>query len=106
MWSTIFAFETWHSAIELRRYFLRFIHLFPTMATMSGIYRTKFNQYDTMVHPLQKWLRDQGVSLVTEATVTNVDFTPSMDEITATLIQFTQGGAKREITVRPHDLSW
>ncbi|WP_204249215.1 oleate hydratase [Frondihabitans sp. PAMC 28766] len=25
MWPTTFAFQNWHSAIELRRYFLRFV---------------------------------------------------------------------------------
>ena len=31
MWKTLFAFEPWHSAIEMRRYLLRFMHLFPDM---------------------------------------------------------------------------
>ncbi|MER6779042.1 MULTISPECIES: oleate hydratase [unclassified Streptomyces] len=42
-WCTTFAFEPWHSAIEFRRYLYRFIHLFKTFDTMSGIYRTRFN---------------------------------------------------------------
>ena len=52
MWCTTFAFEPWHSAIEFRRYLNRFVHLFPTFDTMSGIYRTRYNQYDSIVRPL------------------------------------------------------
>ena len=62
MWCTTFAFEPWHSAIEFRRYLNRFVHLFKTFDTMSGIYRTRFNQFDSIVRPLLKWLTEQGVS--------------------------------------------
>ena len=46
MWRTTFAFQDWHSAIELKRYFLRFIQEFSRIHTLSGIRRTKYNQYD------------------------------------------------------------
>ena len=52
MWCTTFAFQPWHSAIEFRRYLKRFIHLFPSFASMSGIHRTRYNQYDSIVRPL------------------------------------------------------
>lgn len=35
MWSTTFAFQTWHSVIELRRYFLRFYTLLPELHSLS-----------------------------------------------------------------------
>lgn len=65
MWCTTFAFEPWRSAIEFRRYLNRFIHLFPTFDTMSGIYRTRYNQYDSIVRPLTDWLGERGVSMYT-----------------------------------------
>ncbi|WP_327730982.1 oleate hydratase [Streptomyces sp. NBC_00487] len=65
MWSTTFAFQPWHSAIEFRRYLKRFIHLFPAFASMSGIQRTRYNQYDSVVRPLGKWLRERGVTVHT-----------------------------------------
>ena len=104
MWATTFAFEPWHSAIEMRRYLLRFIHLFPTMATMSGIYRTRYNQYDAIVRPLKKWLGDQGVNFAIGTRVTNIDFKPVHDQITATRIQMIQRGERREVAVGPDDL--
>jgi oleate hydratase len=72
MWCTTFAFEPWHSAIEFRRYLNRFVHLFKTFDTMSGIYRTRFNQYDSIVRPLLAWLQDQGVGFQLNTTVTDL----------------------------------
>ena len=40
MWRTTFAFQNWHSAIELRRYFIRFVQEFPRIHTLSGVRRT------------------------------------------------------------------
>jgi oleate hydratase len=74
MWRTMFAFQNWHSVIELRRYFLRLLHQFPLMHTMSGVSRTKYNQYDSIVRPLQRWLMERGVDVSFGTRVTNVDF--------------------------------
>jgi oleate hydratase len=72
MWCTTFAFEPWHSAIEFRRYLNRFVHLFKTFDSMSGIYRTRYNQFDSIVRPLLKWLSDQGVTLQLGTRVTDL----------------------------------
>jgi oleate hydratase len=42
MWCTTFAFQPWHSAAEFRRYLLRFMHEFPRIHTLSGVYRTPY----------------------------------------------------------------
>jgi oleate hydratase len=75
MWRTTFAFQKWHSAAELRRYFLRFVQEFERMDTLSGVRRTKYNQYDSMIVPLQRWLTAQGVDVRFGNRVTDVDFT-------------------------------
>ncbi len=74
MWRTTFAFQNWHSAIELKRYFLRFIQEFSRIHTLAGVVRTKYNQYDSLVRPLQRWLLDQGVNVRFATRVTDVDF--------------------------------
>src|SRR5271156_5501354 len=74
MWRTMFAFQNWHSTIELRRYFLRLVQQFPQMASMSGVRRTKYNQYDSIVRPLQKWLIERDVDVRFGTRVTDVDF--------------------------------
>jgi oleate hydratase len=61
MWSTTFAFQPWHSAVEFRRYLLRFAHMTSGFSQLHGIMRTVYNQYDSMVRPLRKWLDEHGV---------------------------------------------
>lgn len=74
MWRTTFAFQNWHSAIELKRYFLRFIQEFPRMHTLAGVRRTKYNQYDSIAVPLQRWLQERGVDVRFGTRVLDVDF--------------------------------
>jgi oleate hydratase len=103
MWCTTFAFEPWHSAIEFRRYLNRFVHLFKTFDTMSGIYRTKFNQYDSIVRPLLKWLTDQGVTVQLDTRVTDLRLSPG-DALTVEAVTWERGGKTEEIAVAEGDL--
>jgi len=74
MWRTTFAFQNWHSAIELKRYMLRFLQELPRIHTLGGVRRTRYNQYDTIVRPLRRWLQAQGVTFVHDTKVTDADF--------------------------------
>jgi oleate hydratase len=103
MWCTTFAFEPWHSAIEFRRYLNRFVHLFKTFDTMSGIYRTKYNQYDSIVRPLLAWLEAQGVTIQLDTTVTDLVFA-SGNDITVRGLQCTRGGSTEQIAIGADDL--
>jgi oleate hydratase len=105
MWKTLFAFEPWHSAIELRRYFLRFMHLMPNQRTMSMIQRTRYNNYDSVVRPIQKWLTDGGVSFVFKTVVTDLDIGDRTDkDITVRSITMIQDGKEKKVDVRPQDI--
>ncbi len=73
MWSTTFAFQPWHSATEFKRYLLRFVLEFSRIETLAGVKRTIYNQYDSLVLPLQTWLAAQGVRLVRDCKVTDLD---------------------------------
>jgi oleate hydratase len=77
MWRTTFAFQNWHSAIELKRYFRRFIQEFSRIHTLSGVRRTKYNQYDSLIKPLQRWMLARGVDVRFANKVTDVDFDQS-----------------------------
>ncbi|MFJ3233609.1 oleate hydratase [Streptomyces sp. NPDC086787] len=79
MWRTTFAFQNWHSAIELRRYFQRFMQEFPRMHTLAGVRRTRLNQYDSIIRPLQTWLVEHGVRFEHGVRVTDVDFVTEED---------------------------
>jgi oleate hydratase len=87
MWRTTFAFQKWHSAAELRRYFLRFVQEFDRLHTLSGVRRTRYNQYDSMVVPLQRWLQDRGVDVRFGTRVTDVDFNGTHQTRRATRLQ-------------------
>ncbi len=73
MWATTFAFQPWHSAVEFKRYLHRFIKEFSRIETLAGVKRTVHNQYDSLVRPLQAWLRDSGVNFRSGCTVTDLD---------------------------------
>lgn len=104
IWCTTFAFEPWHSAVEFKRYCLRFTHLFSTIDTMAGIYRTQFNQYDAMVRPIVGWLKERGVIFRAKTEVTDIDVAIDDKEKIATRIRYLADGAEGDIDLSPDDL--
>lgn len=73
MWATTFAFQPWHSAVEFRRYLHRFMLEFTRIETLAGVKRTIYNQYDSLVRPLQHWLAAQGVKFAMQSTILRID---------------------------------
>lgn len=71
-WSSMFAFEKWHSAIEMRRYIMRFIHHIDGLPDLSALKFTKYNQYESLVLPLVKYLEANGVQFQYDTTVKNI----------------------------------
>ena len=74
LWSTTFAFQRWSSLAEMRRYAVRFIHLLPGFNQLKGIMRTYYNQYDSVVLPIETWLREHGVNFRLSTPVVDIDF--------------------------------
>ena len=72
MWCTTFAFQPWHSAVEFKRYLVRFAHMVAGFNRLEGIMRTVSNQYDSMVRPLHKWLCARGVIFALNTRVTDL----------------------------------
>ena len=99
MWRTTFAFQKWHSAAEARRYFLRFVQEFGRLDTHAGVRRTKYNQYDSMIVPLQRWLVAQGVDVRFGTRVTDVDFAGPHEPRRATrlYVEDSAGGSTIEL---------
>ncbi|MGX0553812.1 myosin-crossreactive antigen [Staphylococcus hominis] len=60
-WKTMFAFEPWHSAMEMRRYLMRFVHHIGGLADFSALKFTKYNQYESLVRPMIAYLTSHGV---------------------------------------------
>jgi oleate hydratase len=82
MWCTTFAFQPWHSAVEFERYLVRFAHMVSDFNRLQGIMRTVYNQYDSMVLPLRKWLDERGVVFVLNTRVTDLGFGDSGKSVT------------------------
>jgi oleate hydratase len=103
-WCTLFAFQPWHSAIEFKRYLLRFMHRFSTIDTQEGIYRTHFNQYDSIAVPIVKWLRECGVQIRFEATVTNLEFKKAAgSRLTVEALEYSVAGEPTKIPIGERD---
>ena len=60
-WRTMFAFENWHSALEMKLYFQRFIHHISGLPDFSALKFTKYNQYESLILPMQKYLEEADV---------------------------------------------
>ncbi|MEV5575335.1 oleate hydratase [Spirillospora sp. NPDC052269] len=73
-WRTMFAFEEWHAALEMKLYLHRFIHHIGGLPDFSALKFTKYNQYESLVLPLYRWLLDQGVNFHFDTEVVDVDF--------------------------------
>lgn len=82
MWSTMFAFQSWHSLVECRRYMRRFMHLLPGFNRLEGIHRTRFNQYDAIIAPCVQWLTDRGVNFHLQAPVEAIAFNDQHNTVT------------------------
>jgi oleate hydratase len=104
MWSTTFAFQPWHSAVEFKRYLLRFLLEFSRIETLAGVKRTIYNQYDSLVVPLQSWLASQGVQLITGCRVTDIDHQTNSGKFVVTGLQCLRAGQSEHIDVRDGDL--
>jgi oleate hydratase len=103
-WCTQFAFQEWHSAIEFKRYLQRFIHRFSTVDTEQGVYRTQFNQYDSIVVPIIAWLRQRGIDIRLETTVTDLGFAAfDADRKTVNLINYLAAGSPAAIPIAEDD---
>ncbi|MCX6595812.1 MAG: oleate hydratase [Acidobacteria bacterium] len=104
MWSTTFAFQPWHSAVEFKRYLLRFMLEFSRIETLAGVKRTIYNQYDSLVAPLQSWLADQGVHLITGCTVKDIDHKLQDGQFVVTGLQCMRAGEPETYVVHDGDV--
>ena len=103
MWGTTFAFQPWHSAVEFKRYLVRFAHMVSGFNRLEGIMRTVYNQYDSMVRPLHKWLVARGVKFELETRVTDLELREQAGETIVDRIIYEQNGQTGEIEVGPKD---
>ena len=104
MWATTFAFQPWHSAVEFKRYLHRFMLEFTRIDTLAGVKRTVYNQYESMVLPLQAWLASRGVDFVADCIVTELVPRSESDDFEVAAIKCLRKGVAETIAVAEGDL--
>jgi len=102
-WRTMFAFQPWHSAIEMRRYLQRFVHHIGGLPDFSALKFTKYNQYESLIKPLVAYLESHHVTFEYGVTVTNVIFDTGPTKL-ARRIVCTRGGREDRIDLTADDL--
>jgi oleate hydratase len=103
-WRTMFAFEDWHSALEMKLYLHRFIHHIGGLPDFSALKFTKYNQFESLVLPLVKWLQAQGVVFQYGTQVTDVEFDLSPERKQATRIVWFRDGVAGGLDLSADDL--
>ena len=103
LFASMFGFEPWHSLIECKRYMQRFFHEAPNIATLKRGWNTPYNNYESIVMPIERWLVSQGVDIQTGVRVTDVDFRPSRTRKSVQKIHCLRDGHKKDIAVSNHD---
>ena len=103
MWCTTFAFQPWHSAVEFKRYLVRFTHMVSGFNTLTGIMRTVYNQFDSMVRPLYKWLEDRGVRFMLNTTVADLVLLQDRAGFAVDKIVVEEDGVLKKICVTEDD---
>ncbi|UBH25015.1 oleate hydratase [Micrococcus porci] len=103
-WATMFAFETWHSLAEMRRYLLRFVHAIDGLADFSALKFNRYDQYDSMVKPLLAYLEPHGVDFRYSTTVRDVRVETADGKVRAERLLLTVDGVQQEQEVGEDDL--
>ena len=103
-WRTMFAFENWHSALEMKLYIQRFIHHIGGLPDFSALKFTKYNQYESLILPMVKYLEAAGVTFQYNTEVTNVLFEINGGKKVATAIECKVNGQQETIPLTENDL--
>lgn len=103
-WQTMFAFQRWSSALEMKRYLCRYVHHIDGLPDFSALRFTKYNQYESMILPLVKYLEAHGVTVEYGVDVKNVIIQQKGDKKVAKQIVYVKDGKQQTIDLIEDDL--
>lgn len=103
-WRTMFAFQNWQSALEMKRYIKRYIHHIGGLPDFTALRFTKYNQYESMILPMIRYLEDHGVQFHYNIKVMNVEFDLQPGCKQATRIELERDGQQEFIDLTENDL--
>lgn len=103
-WRTMFAFKDDQSALEMKRYMQRYIHHIGGLPDFTALRFTKYNQYESMILPMVKYLECHGVQFHYNARITNVLFEIASAKKIAKTLVIDHNGNLEEIGLTENDL--
>ena len=103
-WRTMFAFENWHSALEMKLYIKRFIHHIGGLPDFKALRFTKYNQYESMILPMIKYLEGHNVDFCYNTKVVNIEFDILPDRKQAKRIELLAEGETRYVDLTEDNL--
>ncbi|MGN0953489.1 oleate hydratase [Dialister sp.] len=103
-WQTMFAFQRWSSALEMKRYLCRYVHHIDGLPDFSALRFTKYNQYESLILPLAKYLESYGVKIEYGMDVKNVIIETVGDQKIAKQIVYIKDGQEQTIDLIKDDL--
>ena len=95
---SMLAFKPYHSALEAKRYFNRF-GLLNRLDYLEGILHTKRNEKDSIIKPIEKWLKEKGVTILTDSSVYDLKMDKECNTVEGIMIR-----DKDSIKVNSEDL--
>ena len=103
-WRTMFAFENWHSALEMKLYLKRFVHHVGGLPDFTALRFTRYNQYESMILPMVHYLQEHGVDFQYNTKVVNVEFNIRNGRKAARRIVLQREGREDAIDLTDNDL--
>ena len=103
-WRTMFAFENWHSALEMKLYLKRYIHHIGGLPDFTALRFTRYNQYESIILPMVTYLKDHGVQFYYDTKVVDVQFSLEPGKKQAAGITVDHKGAVETIDLTEDDL--
>lgn len=103
-WRTMFAFENWHSALEMKLYIQRYIHHIGGLPDFKALRFTKYNQYESMILPMINYLKHNNVQFHYNTQVVNVEFDITKDKKVAKRVDCLHDGNEESIELSENDL--
>ncbi len=103
-WQTMFAFQKWSSALEMKRYLCRYVHHIDGLPDFSALRFTKYNQFESMILPLVKYLNEHGVNIEYGIDVKNVMIDNLGTKKIAKQIIYEKDGNRETIELTEDDL--
>ena len=103
-WQTMFAFQKWSSALEMKRYLCRYVHHIDGLPDFSALRFTKYNQYESMILPLIEYLKKHDVDVQFGMDVKNVVIKEVDGKKTAKELIYVKDNKEQSIPLTANDL--